>query len=195
MTSPHSGRQPGRTPISLVTDEERYSDEAARAGGGDDAGTTDQAAAAAPAAKTPRRRRTAAADTTEAKPSRQRKAAGAAVKADQPKRTGRTTTGGRPAPAPTPPPASDDGVLEGEAEPGEARDGITNQIPRSLKARIDGIVTHASLYGEPQEIDSQVSFVRIACHRLAKYYEDTYNKGKPFPAPRRLPPGRRPGGR
>jgi hypothetical protein len=196
MTSPQSGRQPGRSPVSLVTDEQRYSDEPELAPADGDSGPADQPAAAAPAAKTPRRRRPAAATSaTEPKPTRQRKQAAGTTKEDPPKRSGRTTTGGRRAPAPTPPPASDDGLLEGEAEPGEARDGITNQIPRSLKARIDGIVTHAALYGDPEEIDSQVSFVRIACHRLAKHYEETYNKGKSFPAPRRLPPGRRPGGR
>ena len=65
------------------------------------------------------------------------------------------------------------------------------KIPRSLKARIDGLVTHSAMHGEPEEVEPMTDVIRIAVHRLLSHYEQTYNRGKPFPAPRRLTPGRR----
>lgn len=78
------------------------------------------------------------------------------------------------------PTGASDRPLEGEEIVGEARDAITVRIPQSLKARIDGLLVHASLHGEPEEIESMTDLVRIASSRLVSDYERTHHRGEPF---------------
>ena len=198
MTAPtHRPKRPARSPISLVKDEDRYSSSPTpETPAPAEADATEKKKAPASPTKSrsgSRSGRSSRESDSGASPRKASSTKTGTKQATQPKRQSRAPSarGRGEAPPPTPPPAADSGALEGEQIAGEPRDAITVKIPRSLKARIDGLVTHSAMHGEPEEVESMTDFIRIATHRLVSHYEQTYHRGQPFPAPRRLTPGRR----
>ena len=97
--------------------------------------------------------------------------------------------------APADPPMIDPGLRAGEESWDEETFKLTANIPKSLQRRINGLVIHSQMHGldgtAPEEINSLTDFVRIAAHEKLRYFEEQLNGGKPFPAPRSLPRGRR----
>lgn len=216
MTSPTPRRKrPGRNTISLVHDEDRYGSSTAPEEAStvepettgateapssstkrrSDSGSSKSAAKTTSGRAAPRKSSTTGSASSSRKSPTTKAAAEQATEPPKKKTPARSPSarGRGQAPPPEPPPADDSGALEGEELAGEPRDAITVKIPRSLKARIDGLVTHSALTGDPEEVESMTDFIRIATHRLVTYYEQTYNRGAAFPAPRRLIPGRRTG--
>lgn len=201
MTSPNPRpKRPGRSRIALVSDEDRYGSSTAPESAAttpDDTGAAEATSSSSTKSRSgPRTSRsgtkTESGSTAPRKSPPKTKQAAETPKKKSPARSP-SARGRGEAPPPEPPPADDSGALEGEEAAGEPRDAITVKIPRSLKARIDGLVTHSALHGEPEEVESMTDFIRIATHRLVTHYEQTYNRGTAFPAPRRLIPGRRTG--
>lgn len=96
---------------------------------------------------------------------------------------------------PADPPMIDPGLRAGEESWDEETFKLTANIPKSLQRRINGLVIHSQMYGldgtAPEEINSLTDFVRISAHEKLQYFEERLNGGKPFPAPRSLPRGRR----
>ena len=85
------------------------------------------------------------------------------------------------------------GARPGESVPGEETFKMTVDIPGSLHRRASGVVRYAENTGEPEEIESLTDLVRNSLAAAVKEYEQRYNKGEPFPAPKRLRRGRRAG--
>lgn len=82
------------------------------------------------------------------------------------------------------------GPLPGERIPGEETFKLTVNIPLSLHQRASGVVRYAEYSGEPEEVTTLTDLVRYALARQIGEYEQRFNKGEPFPAPKRLRRGR-----
>lgn len=86
----------------------------------------------------------------------------------------------------------DPDALPGEETPGEPPLKLTVNLPESLYQRAAGVVAHADFTGEPPEVESMTSLVRLALVEKVAEYEKKYNVGMAFPAPARLRRGRTP---
>lgn len=82
------------------------------------------------------------------------------------------------------------GPLPGERVPGEETFKLTVNIPLSLHQRASGVVRYAEYSGEPEEVTTLTDLVRNALARQIGEYEQRFNKGEPFPVPKRLRRGR-----
>ena len=102
-----------------------------------------------------------------------------------------------PPPANVPVPNSRPVVVDPDALPGESKAGeepfkLTVNIPRSLYERASGLIWNADFTGEPPEVTSMTSLVRVALVDAVARYEKKYNAGMAFPPPARLRRGRAP---
>lgn len=112
----------------------------------------------------------------------------------RPRRT-RATKPAEPPRTPAPnsrPVVVDPDAMPGEETPGEPVFKLTVSIPQSLHERASGVVANADFTGEPPEVESLTSLVRIALVEKVAAYEHKYNMGMAFPVPHRLRRGRAP---